>query len=340
MLSKALPHSIYELALSARNTTCTGLIFQPEGLHERSELLRGLTTLQVATTAGGAVSTLQAWFRHLERARSMNVAVPDCSLLMDGLDKMINPLLEKYPNLLFRTHSIRMQLQLDTIPNMTSVEQWARSLLAEMETLSVSGDPGPSKRNRVAAVTGRANKEGAPAPKAEAKKLETPSKDACKHWATAAGCRRGRNCGFSHAMDKPGKCWVCGGPHQKADCQAPGGGKGPAPEPKAKGKCTPPVPKEPSPKGGGKAPAAKAHANPSPPPRCLKKLRSCCRAFVCPRCKWVPQRPIFSGEWSKPMALEVLSMEAQLRACARPRKESLIFPKYPFSWQQGSAISM
>ena len=112
MLSKALPHSMYELALSARNTTCTGLIFltlrtfQPGGLHERSELLRGLTTLQVAGTASAAVSTLQAWFRHLERARSMNVAVPDCSLLIDGLDKMINPLLEKCPNLLFRAHSI------------------------------------------------------------------------------------------------------------------------------------------------------------------------------------------------------------------------------------------
>ena len=221
---KALPHSIYELALSARNTTYAGLIFltlrtfQPGRLHERAFR----TPMQVAGTASAAVSTLQAWFRHLERARSMNVAVPDCSLLIDGLDKMINPLLEKCPNLLFRAHSIRMQLELDTIPNMASVEQWARSLLAEMETLSVSGDPGSSKRNRVASVTGKGNKESSSTPKAEAKKLEAPTKDACKHWATDNGCCRGRNCNFSHALEKPGKCWVCGGGHQKAECQAPG----------------------------------------------------------------------------------------------------------------------
>ena len=54
----------------------------------------------------------------------------------------MNPLLEKHPNLLFRMHSIRMQLQLDTIPNMPAVEQWARSLLAEMEILADSGSEG------------------------------------------------------------------------------------------------------------------------------------------------------------------------------------------------------
>ena len=82
-------------AFDVRTSFERGLIFltlwtyQPEGgLHERSELLAGLTTLQVAGTASTAVSTLQAWFRHLERARSMNIAVPDNSLLIDRLDKM------------------------------------------------------------------------------------------------------------------------------------------------------------------------------------------------------------------------------------------------------------
>ena len=258
MLSKALPHTIYELALSARNTTCTGLIFltlrtyQPGGLHERSELLRGLTSLQVAGTAAVAVSTLQAWFRHLERARSMNIAVPDSSLLIDGLDKMINPLLEKHPNLLFRTHSIRMQLQLDTIPSMQAVEQWARSLLAEMEILAVSGsDPTPPKRTRVAALAGKGKETPSPT-KPEVRKADAGGKDPCKHWATETGCRRGRNCNFSHALEKPGKCWTCGGNHTKSECHAPGGGKA---KPKAAA-----TPKDGT-KGSGKQPQAKT---PSP----------------------------------------------------------------------------
>ena len=145
---------------------------------------------------------------------------------------------------------------------MPAVEQWARSLLAEMETLSVSGDPGPNKRNRVAAVSDKGKKDKGTPPKAEpsARKIDAPPKDACKHWATEAGCRRGRNCAFAHTLDKPGKCWVCGGGHHKSECQAPGGGKGPIPDAKPKGKAIPQAPKDAGPKGGGKTPAAKAQA--------------------------------------------------------------------------------
>ena len=215
MLSKALPHTIYELALSCRNTSCVGLIYltlktyQPGGLNERSELLKGLTTLGVASTASAGVSSIQSWFRHLERARSMSVSIPDCSLLIEGLDKMSTALLEKHPNLALHKNA----------PSMHAVEQWARSLLAEMEILAVSGvENNPAKRTRVAAAIpqAKANKDPiqTPSPKPDARKPEINPKEACKHWATDSGCRRGRNCNFSHAMEKPGKCWTCGGNHQ------------------------------------------------------------------------------------------------------------------------------
>ena len=114
----------------------------------------------------------------------MNASVPDCSLLIDGLDRMVNPLLDKHANLQFRMHSIRMQLQLNIIPNMATVEQWARSLLAELEILAVSGsESSGSKRNRVAALTRKGDK-GSPAPKAEAKRGEAATRDPCKHWIT------------------------------------------------------------------------------------------------------------------------------------------------------------
>ena len=116
-----------------------------------------------------------------------------------------------------------------------------------METLSISGAESSNKRNRVAAVTSKSGKDATiPA---------TPSNDACKHWATETGCKRGKNCGFSHAMEKPGKCWVCGGGHQKADCVDFGGGKGPVSEAKSKAKIAGTPKPESPPKGSGKSPA-------------------------------------------------------------------------------------
>ena len=252
MLSKAVPASIFDHALSVRNTTCCGIVFfvlkayQPGGLHERTELLKGLTVLGECANAKQAVESLNIWTRHLERARSMDVAVPDCTLLLDALDTMTRPLLDRCPALLFRINSIRMTLQLDTVPSLTAVEQYAKSLTAELEVISVSRDDGSTaKKAKVAAM---ATSPGAP-PKGPGKGAPPPvsgdggskkgagrSKIPCNGWITDSGCRFGKSCQFSHDAERPQKCWVCGGAHQKAECTAPGGGKGPAAESKAKAK--------------------------------------------------------------------------------------------------------
>eukprot|EP00439_Symbiodinium_sp_Y106_P018206 s4987_g2.t1 len=160
MLSKAVPASIYDHVLSVRNTTCCGLVFfvlkayQPGGLHETTELLKGLTVLGECTTAKQGVESLSVWARHLERARGMNVAIPDCTLLLDALDSISRSLLERHPALLFRMNSTRMSLQLDTIPTLASVEQYAKSLTAELEVIAVSGVDGgaASKKQKVASL--------------------------------------------------------------------------------------------------------------------------------------------------------------------------------------------
>ena len=251
MLSKAVPSSVYELALSARNTTTVGIIyvtlktFQPGGLHERSELLKDLTNLETAQSIR-------------DRARGMNIAVPDCSLLIDGLDRMSGSLLAKHPNLLFRMHAVRMQLQIDTVPTMATVEQWARSLQAELEILAVSGAEQGPKRPRVASVQGK-GKDGDPSAKAaSAKRLDSQQRAACRQWGSDAGCKRGKNCQFAHTPEKVGKCWVCGGNHQKAECTAPGGGKGPPPEPRQPKGEAKSGSREANPKAGSKAPPNKS----------------------------------------------------------------------------------
>ena len=252
MLSKAVPASIYDHALSVRNTTCCGLVFfvlkayQPGGLHERTELLKGLTVLGECTTAKQGVESLSVWARHLERARGMNVAIPYCTRLLDALDSISRSLLERHPALLFRMNSTRMSLQLDTIPTLASVEQYAKSLTAELEVIAVSGVDGgaASKKQKVASlatagVPGKGSGKpaaGAPGQEALAKKGSGRAKIPCTGWASDAGCKYGKSCQFSHELDRPQRCWVCGGNHQKAECVAPGGGKGPTPEAKAKAK--------------------------------------------------------------------------------------------------------
>ena len=159
MLSKALPSVVYEQALSSRNVSCVGLLFlalriyQPGGLNERAELLRGLTTLQVFDSATSAVSGLQKWFRHLERANAMSISVPDSSLLLDSIDKSLATILQANSSMNFRMHSVRMQLQLDTMPVHSSVEEYARTVLAELELLAVAAPENTAKRQRIASVT-------------------------------------------------------------------------------------------------------------------------------------------------------------------------------------------
>eukprot|EP00439_Symbiodinium_sp_Y106_P055609 s1913_g7.t1 len=251
MLSKALPSVVYEQALSCRNVSCVGLLFltlriyQPGGLNERAELLRGLTTLQVFDSPSVAVSGLQKWFRHLERARTMEISIPDSSLLLDSIDKCVVPILQAHPALNFRMHTVRMQLQLDTRPLQTTVEEYTRTMLAELELLAVAApETNNAKRQRMAALAadgpkgkgsggsgnaGKGVESGQPSG-VDSKGGSSQRRTPCTGWITDKGCKYGKSCVFSHSAERQGKCWACGGAHQKAECAAPGGGKHQKPE--------------------------------------------------------------------------------------------------------------
>ena len=244
MLTKALPSALYEQALSVRSVSCTCMLllamrmYQPGGLSERSELLKGLTGLAMCDNAVTAVAVLQKWFRHLERARTMEISVPDSSLLLDGVDKCMKGILQANPNLQFRIQNIRMHLQLDTAPTLETVEEYTRTLLAEMELLSVSAPDPTSKRQRIAAVgvdqdkgakgqKGGKGGDGTQQSSAGNGRGAKGDRKLCSAWSTENGCPQGKLCQLAHTPEKPGACWVCGGPHQKFECKAPGGGKAP-----------------------------------------------------------------------------------------------------------------
>ena len=265
MLIKALPDTIYNMALSQRNTTCTGLLFitmktyQPGGLVERGELLKGLTNLDVSNDAVAAVANLQKWSRHLDRAKSMGISVPDSSLLLQGIDKSVQALLQSHTALSFRMHTARMQLQLDTVPSHDRVEEYVTALLAEFELLAVAMPDTSAKRPRVAALDkgkggAKSDSQKPSEPKGTPEKPDPKAKpkNPCRGWITDAGCHYGKNCSFAHTAERPGKCWTCGGAHAKADCTAPGGGSAPKSQPLEGGKGKGVQQGSLGPKGGGK----------------------------------------------------------------------------------------
>ena len=94
MLLNSVPESVSSQALATRSLSSVGIIyqvlkqFQPGGLMERQELLKSLTELPVAGSGREAVLSLQAWFRHVAKARTMQVQLPDGSILLAALDNL------------------------------------------------------------------------------------------------------------------------------------------------------------------------------------------------------------------------------------------------------------
>ena len=148
MLLQAVPESISNQAMATRTLSSVGILYQilkqyqPGGLQERQELLRSLTDLPPVTTAADAVLYLQGWFRHVSRARAMNVQLPDGSLLLSALDGLARPLLSHHAQVAFRLSLTRHTLRLDYQSEIVAVEEYARTLLAEFEVLALSGTEG------------------------------------------------------------------------------------------------------------------------------------------------------------------------------------------------------
>ena len=233
MLLQAVPESVSSQALATRSLSTVGLLFQilkqfqPGGLSERQELLKSLTDLSPSSHPSDAVLVLQSWFRHIARARAMQVQLPDGSLLLAALDAMAKPLLAENAQVAFRVSLNRHQLRLDYRAEIELVEAYARNLMAEFEVLSLASDPAsPPKRPRVKKVREKASapasppKDSSPAPLSPAAPpLPKPppakapmSNKPCTSWLTDAGCKYGSKCRFVHDMEAEalkGRCFAC-----------------------------------------------------------------------------------------------------------------------------------
>ena len=239
MILHAVPESISSQALATRSLSSVGLLFQIlkqyqlGGLSERQELLKSLTELGPAAQASEAVLILQQWFRHVARARTMKVQLPDGSLLLAALDTTAKGLLAENAQVAFRVSLNRHQLRLDYQADIELVEAYARNLMAEFEVLSLASDsPVSPKKPRVRKAKEKAPgtpnvlspppvppvKSGAPtspnvsAPPPKSATKAPPSSKPCVNWLTDEGCLYGSRCRFVHDKETEalkGRCFFC-----------------------------------------------------------------------------------------------------------------------------------
>ena len=122
LLLKAVPGQVKEDVVAMRKMTSIEIIgtilttYQPGGLRERSALLRYLTSPESSKTVAEALKGVRRWTRWRNRAAELNVAIPDATLLIAGLDVLTASVFTQYPEVHFRLQTFRHQHSVDHIP--------------------------------------------------------------------------------------------------------------------------------------------------------------------------------------------------------------------------------
>ena len=184
----------------------------------------------------------------MKRAQDLGLQVPDPSILLKGLDSAARQMLDKSPEVVFRSNMMRFSLDLDSNPSLDSILRYHGHLLAEFEQLSFRGrSKGAGGSNPVVKnLTTGQDAKGASAKSSSSPGGGSGSKP-CKFYLSETGCQRA-NCKFLHDWqsvpkeDRNNKCKGCGGKgHMKKDCPLKSGGEGAPREESGKGSGAPRV---------------------------------------------------------------------------------------------------
>ena len=180
---------------------------------------RVLEQPQEATTIQAAVQGIRRWLRWKRRAEEIGVSLPDPSVLSRGLHRLTKKVLEGNKDLSFKISLARSTLHMKKIvPNYgMELEQ-----LVHTEKKMVKAPDYDAKIKKFegagTASGGRGGKgwDGR-SPKKEG---DVRERKPCRYYLTDAGCRRGRQCTFSHeAKDERNRCYECGAvDHYRKDC--------------------------------------------------------------------------------------------------------------------------
>ena len=212
LLLKAIPEAQKEEVIASKNITVLGILtklmvcYQPGGTQEKAAVLLALEQPGEATTISEALVGTRKWLRWKKRALDMNLVLPDPSILLRGLDRITMKVLSLNPTLQFKINLTRTTLMIDAVPTLRSIEQFAECLIAEMDQVSHLKKKTVQPQPKIK----KFEEEGKP----EGKKQEDEKKASpCKFFLTEEGCRRGKNCRWSHDQKDPTdqkRCWICG----------------------------------------------------------------------------------------------------------------------------------
>ena len=189
------------------------LRYQPGGLGERGAILQALENPTESSTIPMAITQLRKWIRWKRRAFEMGVSIPDSSILMQGLSRLMKKLVTSYPDLNFRLSLVRHALLVDTVPTLESVTKYSEHLSAELEQLGQH-----AKRKEAPEVQPQVKKleetnsteERQQRPKGKPQEDFESRRKPCRFFLSEAGSKRGRNCSFGHLLDGEKRCWTCG----------------------------------------------------------------------------------------------------------------------------------
>ncbi|CAE7637199.1 GIP, partial [Symbiodinium pilosum] len=112
--------------------------YQPGGPSERANVLAFLVSPERPTSIENGLTTCRRWLRQLQRAKELNLMLPDATLLIKGADSLMGPVLTRSQQSVFRLNSFRNERKLDYMPTFDSIVAFGQLILAEYELLQHS----------------------------------------------------------------------------------------------------------------------------------------------------------------------------------------------------------
>ena len=142
MLLGAIPDPIKEEVISSRKLSTDQVLyklcitFQPGGASERTKLLQCLTDSRCGSNVSEVLDWVRTWRRYVQRARELQVTLPDGLVLLGVLSKCTDVLSGKSPQVAYRLNMIRQQLNLDQLPTAETILSYSEHLQAKLKLKS------------------------------------------------------------------------------------------------------------------------------------------------------------------------------------------------------------
>ena len=231
MLLSAVPETIKDELVANRRLSTDQVLyklsvtFQPGGALERTKLLQCVTDPKCGTNLSEVLEWIRLWRRYVQRTRELGVTLPDGLVLMGALTKCTDFLSSKSPQIAYRLNLIRQQLNLDQLPTIDAILNYAEHLQAEAEELAISAGPKATSAVRAAAF-GAPDPGGAGTVERESRSTPNNPKGSCRFWMSERGCLKGSSCGYNHVTLDPqsNRCFECSAiGHTRRDCPVKNG---------------------------------------------------------------------------------------------------------------------